>query len=74
MSVILDELPDNLKIKFCLDELQAYFANELMFWHPGISYSYSAIKENKDFVHDYCEIIRKVLNLPSYVYKSFDCK
>lgn len=72
MSAIVDDLPDNLKIKFCLDVLQSYFANELWLWHPGISYNYTAIKENKDIVHDYCEIIRKILGYPSYVYKSPD--
>lgn len=72
MSTIVDDLPDNLKIKFCLDELQSYFAHELWLWHPGISYNYAAIKQNKDIVHDYCEIIRKILGYPSYVYKSPD--
>lgn len=50
--------------------MQQHFANECMDWFPNRPYTYYDLNDNKNIVHDCCEHIRKILGLPSYVYKS----
>lgn len=71
---MLENEPDIVRVQRYLNELQQYFANKLWFWHVGISYPYSELRDDKDFVYNRCEFIRKFLGFPSYVYKSPDSK
>lgn len=73
MSLIENE-PDLHRVQRYLNEMQQYFANQLWFYHKGISYTYADIRDFKDIVHNRCEFIREYLGLPSYVYKSPDDK
>ena len=73
MSMLENE-PDIVRVQRYLNELQQYFADKLWFWHVGISYTYSKLRDDKDFVYNRCEFIRNYLGFPSYVYKSPDNK
>lgn len=70
MSVIKNDIPDTYCLEMYLGRLQQHFANELMDWFPNRPYTYYDLKDNNNIVHDTCESIRKILGLPSYVYKS----
>lgn len=72
MSVIKNDAPDTYWLEMYLGRLQQHFANELMDWFPERPYTYYDLNVNKNLVHDTCESIRKILGLPSYVYKSPD--
>lgn len=74
MSVTKNNLPDTYWLNMYLGHLQQHFANELMDWFPNRPYTYYDLNENQKLVHDTCESIRKILGLPSYVYKSIDSK
>lgn len=73
MSVTKNDIPDTYLLEMYLGCLQQHFANELMDWFPNRSYTYYDLNDNKNIVHDTCESIRKILGLPSYVYKSPYC-
>ena len=70
MLVIKNEKPDTYWLEMYLGRLQQHFSNELMDWFPNRPYTYYDLNENQNLVHDTCEAIRKILGLPSHVYKS----
>lgn len=70
MLVTKNDIPDTYLLEMYLGRLQQHFANELMDWFPNRPYTYYDLNVNKNIVHDICESIRKILGLPSYVYKS----
>ncbi len=74
MSHTKNDLQDIYWLEMYLGRLQQHFADVLMDWYPERPYTYSDLKENQNLVHDTCESIRKILGLPSYVYKSTDSK
>lgn len=70
MLVTKNDISDTYWLEMYLGRLQQHFANELMDWFPNRPYTYYDLNVNKNIVHDTCESIRKILGLPSYVYKS----
>lgn len=70
MSAIRSDIPDIYWLEHYLGYMQQHFANECMDWFPNRPYTYYDLNDNKNIVHDCCEHIRKILGLPSYVYKS----
>ena len=52
---LIENEPDLHRVQRYLNEMQQFFADQLWFYHKGISYTYADLRGFKDIVHNRSE-------------------
>lgn len=67
-------IENDKRVSLLLSMMQQKASDVLASWSPDKVFSYQELLELQQVIHSSCSVIRKIYQLPPYVYKSLDDK